>query len=467
MKNSIKLINLLIIALFLSSCNNDDNNTQIITLEDLQVTIDENPTNGQVVGTVQSDSNSNLTYSITSQTPNGALSIDESTGELTVADATLFDYEINTEITAIVSAIEASNTALVTINLNNLEVMLQDLAVSIDENPTTGQVLGTIVSNGTATNYSLISQTPNGALSIDANSGELTVADEALFDFETNPVITASVSDGEATNPAMVTISLTNINEVMIFTFDESIDENPTNGQVIGTLQSNAVGNPNYSIVSQTPAGAISIDPVTGVVTVADAALFDHEVNQGVDAIISADDAMNTDDFEIQIDNVNEIGDYNYGGVIFWINAAGDEGYVVALEDQSSGAPWGCYGLNIPFAVGPAIGDGEVNTMAILSSCTDSGIAADLANDAINGFNDWFLPSVAELNEVYNNKATLNASIIANGGTAFSNNWYWTSTQQGGNANNAYFQFFGNGTQTLNSKANMAIVRAIRHWTDF
>lgn len=469
MKTPFKLINLLIVALLLTtySCNNDDNNTVVITLQDLEVAIDENPTNGQVVGTVQSDSNSTLTYSITSQTPNGALSIDESTGELTVADATLFDYEINPEITAIVSAIEASNTAFVTINLNNLEVMLQDLAVSIDENPTTGQVLGTIVSNGTGTNYSLISQTPNGALSIDANSGELTVADEALFDFETNPVITASVSDGEATNPAMVTINLTNINEVMIFTFDESIDENPTNGQVIGTLQSNAVGNPNYSIVSQTPAGAISIDPATGVVTVADASLFDHEVNQGVDAIISADDAMDTDDFEIQIDNVNEIGDYNYGGVIFWINAAGDEGYVVALEDQSSGAPWGCYGLNIPFAEGPAIGDGEVNTMAILSSCTDSGIAADLANDAINGFNDWFLPSVAELNEVYNNKATLNASIIANGGTAFSNNWYWTSTQQGGNANNAYIQSFSSGTQTLNAKANMAIVRAIRHWTDF
>ena len=72
-----------------------------------------------------------------------------------------------------------------------------------------------------------------------------------------------------------------------------------------------------------------------------------------------------------------------------------------------------------------------------------------------------------ELNEIYLNKTIINTSLVANGGTAISNNWYWTSSQQNGNANNAYYQFFGNGTQALNAKANMASVRAVRHWTDF
>ena len=82
-------------------------------------------------------------------------------------------------------------------------------------------------------------------------------------------------------------------------------------------------------------------------------------------------------------------------------------------------------------------------------------------------FNLRFLPSLDELNEIYLNKTIINTSLVANGGTAISNNWYWTSSQQNGNANNAYYQFFGNGTQALNAKANMASVRAVRHWTDF
>ena len=104
MKNTLKLINLLVLALLLTtfSCSNDDD-TDAINLQDLEVTMDENPTNGEVVGIVQSNSSSSLTYSITAQTPSGALSIDATTGELTVADAALFDFETNPEIIATVS----------------------------------------------------------------------------------------------------------------------------------------------------------------------------------------------------------------------------------------------------------------------------------------------------------------------------------------------------------------------------
>ena len=100
MKKPFKFINLcmLVIMLLAFSCDNDDNASIEINLEDLEVTIDENPSNGDIVGTVQSNSNSTLTFSITSQTPSGSLNIDTSTGELTVADATLFDFEVNSII---------------------------------------------------------------------------------------------------------------------------------------------------------------------------------------------------------------------------------------------------------------------------------------------------------------------------------------------------------------------------------
>ena len=349
-------------------------------------------------------------------------------------------------------------------------VTLQNLEVTIDENPTNGAVIGTVQSNSTtALTFSIVSQTPSGAMEIDASTGELTIIDAALFDFETNPTITATVSASGAQNQALITINLNNIAEVNVQNFNSTIDENPTNAQSLGTVNASGDASLTYSITTQTPSGAISINTTTGELTVLNASLFDYETNPTISATVQVDNSGTTENILVTIDlqDKHEIGEYKFGGVIFWVNAAGNEGYVVAMTDQSSGAPWGGYGFNIPGAEGPALGDGEVNTMNILSSCTDSGIAADLANDPINGFNDWFLPSVAELNEVYNNKATLNASIIANGGTAISNNWYWTSTQQGGNANNAYFQFFGTGLQTLNAKANMASVRAVRHWTDF
>ncbi|PHS08600.1 MAG: hypothetical protein COA88_06450 [Kordia sp.] len=126
------------ITLLFISCGNDDDAiivaNNVISVQDLAVTIDENPTVGQVVGTVQTTQTvggGSLVYSITTQTPTGALNINASTGELTVADATLFDYETNQTITATISLIGVTNTAMVTINLNNLPDILVNYTETI------------------------------------------------------------------------------------------------------------------------------------------------------------------------------------------------------------------------------------------------------------------------------------------------------------------------------------------------
>ncbi|TCK69303.1 hypothetical protein DFQ05_0824 [Winogradskyella wandonensis] len=473
MKKSLKFTNLFMLALLLISFSCSDDDSVEITLEDLTVTIDENPVNGQIIGTIEVMGTSSPDFSITSQTPNGALAIDNSSGELSVADATLFDFETNPVITATVSAIGTANTAAVTVNLNNVEVTVQDLTVSIDENPTNGQVLGSVQSSGGVdSNFSIVSQTPVGALNIDMMTGELMVADAALFDFETNPVITASISDSESANPATVTINLTNINEVVFQTFDESIDENPTNGQVIGTVQSNATGNPNYSIVSQTPAGAIAIDPNTGVVTVADASLFDYEINQGVDAVISADDADDSSDFEIQIDNVNEIGDVAYGGVIFWIDPTSNnsEGLVVAMTNTTTADfAWGCSGISTG-ATGTAIGTGATNFTAVTSAgCAATGSLFDEANNTIlNGFDDWFIPSVDEWVEIDATLPIIFPVIQANNGDSFFG-LSWSSTELSSTTAVLYSVGGINASgSTLTRQKTMSYnLRVIRAWTDF
>jgi hypothetical protein len=93
------------------------------------------------------------------------------------------------------------------------EITISNFETSVEENPVENQVLGTIsASTNTGTLvFSLTGQTPSGALSINASSGQLTVADPSVFVFETNPTITATVQAKveDVTKTANITINVT------------------------------------------------------------------------------------------------------------------------------------------------------------------------------------------------------------------------------------------------------------------
>ncbi|MCZ4320200.1 hypothetical protein O4H26_14500 [Aequorivita viscosa] len=94
-----------------------------VSTSDFSITMDENPTNGQIIGSVQGSTNDGaVAFSITEQTPSGAFSIDSASGELKVADETLFDFETNPTITGIVNVANGavSENASVEITLNDL-----------------------------------------------------------------------------------------------------------------------------------------------------------------------------------------------------------------------------------------------------------------------------------------------------------------------------------------------------------
>ncbi|MBV1864294.1 MAG: hypothetical protein KUG74_07630, partial [Rhodobacteraceae bacterium] len=64
-------------------------------------------------------------------------------------------------------------------------------------------------------------------------------------------------------------------------------------------------------------------------------------------------------------------------------------------------------------AAGAAIGDGAGNTAAIVIGCSETGIAAKVcANHTDGTYSDWFLPSKDELNQMYLNKAAIDATAI-------------------------------------------------------
>lgn len=124
-------ISILFILLLLLSCSGNDETAEIVvSASNFEIIIDENPNADFSLGTVEASTNQGiLAFSITKQSPYNAIAINSESGEVTVLDESLFDFETNPTITGIVKAIngDVSDTANIIINLNDVnEQSLQD-----------------------------------------------------------------------------------------------------------------------------------------------------------------------------------------------------------------------------------------------------------------------------------------------------------------------------------------------------
>ena len=167
------------------------------------------------------------------------------------------------------------------------------------------------------------------------------------------------------------------------------------------------------------------------------------------------------------------IGDIYQGGYLFQINEDGT-GLVAAMENltegglpynqNSFGYQWGCWQEDVDGADGTSIGTGYQNTMDIINQgCTTSGggiSAAQAALDAeINGYSDWYLPSIDELNEF---RFTISHS-SPQGNIANINGVHWSSSEI--NSLQAYAANV-HASQTLSFNKNLyKQVRVIRSVT--
>ena len=121
-------------------------------------------------------------------------------------------------------------------------------------------------------------------------------------------------------------------------------------------------------------------------------------------------------------------------GVLFHVNAAGTEGWMVALDDASpSVCQWGDNSnvlalRDLPFQLPMVLEDqsGYLNT-SILRGLQDpeNGYAATMV-DFDNG---WYLPSVGQLRKLYSALPFIETAITDAGGTTLSNDFYWSSSE--------------------------------------
>ena len=100
-----------------------------------------------------------------------------------------------------------------------------------------------------------------------------------------------------------------------------------------------------------------------------------------------------------------------------------------------------------PLGLGAEIGDGFNNTNNILKDCPTAPAA--LAARSLGP--DWFLPSAKELNQMYDNKETLEG---VSGFTAFSD-YYWSSTEYDNDS--AWLQHFDTGFRTTTVRTSIPL----------
>lgn len=262
----------------------------------------EDVTNGAAVGFTASSTDpeaSALTYSLLDDA-GGRFAINGSTGVVTVADASLLDFETANNHSITVRVTDGSNSlsSNFTINVGDANDAPTDMTLStgaVDENSAINTAIGTLSTTdqdgGDTHTYSIVSDPDNKFI---LSGNELRV--NGLLNHELNGShnVTIRSNDGNGgTYDEVFTITINDINDTPIYgnqTF--SLAENAANSTTIGTATaSDEDGDTqNHSIVNGNGSGIFAVNSATGVITVANNSALDFENDTSHTLEIQADD---------------------------------------------------------------------------------------------------------------------------------------------------------------------------------
>ncbi len=198
---------------------------QAPVMGDQTFSVAENSSAGATVGTLvftDGDTNDSHTFTITGGSGLGLFNID-ALGKITVADGTQLNYEAITSYNMTVMIKDEgdlTDTALVTVNVTDLNEnpVVTPATFELAENAATGTPVGVIQANDPENNDLTFSLTGTTLFVINANSGQITVAPNAVLDYETKPAsfnftVQAKDTSGKP-GTASVTVNLTDVNDV-------------------------------------------------------------------------------------------------------------------------------------------------------------------------------------------------------------------------------------------------------------
>jgi hypothetical protein len=270
-------------------------------------------------------------WMITGGNTGDAFAINPATGQISVQTMGALDAETNPVFNLTLTVSDGTNTSAaqtVVVTLNDVNeftpVVTPGQSFTIDEDEKNGDAVGTVLATDADVtsvfqDFTITSGNTGGAFTINANSGQIRIANETQVDFETTPTFTlqVTVSDGTNTSAAQnVVINLNDLNDNDP-TVDAGqtfgLDENTANGTTVGTLTaSDADANlvfSGWTITGGNTGGAFSIDPMTGQVDVADQNALNFEVSPSFTLQVTVSDGMNTSAAQNVTVNLNDLAE--------------------------------------------------------------------------------------------------------------------------------------------------------------
>ncbi|MEM6644072.1 MAG: cadherin domain-containing protein [Bacteroidota bacterium] len=194
--------------------------------EAITIDIEEEIPNGTQITTVlATDLDGDvLSYSILGGNVDSAFSLSENGGEISVSNSSALIFDLNPTFNLTVGISDGlfNTVIIVSINVNqalvNSPPIVENQAFSIPEDSKDRDFVGKILANDPEQmllNYAISEGNDSGTFLLNGTSGELFVERGELLDFESLAVynLLVSVSDGELSSTAQITINITDVDE--------------------------------------------------------------------------------------------------------------------------------------------------------------------------------------------------------------------------------------------------------------
>ncbi len=281
--------------------------------------LDENSAAGTVIGrmTAKDTDSAALTYSIAAGNTGEVFAINSLSGQITVNDASLLDYETSAAylLTVQVSDGVYTDAATVTVNVNDVNEapVAENQTFSVKEDSPEGTLVGKVAAvdpESDPMTYRITAGNTNTVFAISGTSGQITVSNAGNLGTGSY-ALEIEVSDGDKSDTAIIIVNVSVIDKsptVNSATF--SIAENSANATAVGTV---SAGDPNgdpltYSILSGNTDKAFAVNSSNGQITVADSGQLDYESSPVFLLTVQASDGVYSGSAIITV-NLKDVND--------------------------------------------------------------------------------------------------------------------------------------------------------------